>query len=57
MPSTMPRRVNADIGGQLRVGDGLLDRAGQLAQILAGRRDVDIHHALDLVVIDFGGRL
>src|ERR1700683_359462 len=45
-------KLHADIGGELRVQDGLLDLAGQFAQILTLRRDIDVDYALDLVVID-----
>ena len=54
---TMPRRFTRMLRGKLRVGDDLSDCAGDLAQILARRRDVDVGDALDLIVIDFGGRL
>ena len=51
------RGGHADIRRQLGICDGLLDRGAQFAQILARRRDVDVDHALNLVVIDFRRRL
>src|SRR5580658_4073917 len=44
--------VHADIGGELRLHDGLLDLARQLAQILTLGSDIDVDDALDLIVID-----
>ena len=54
---TIPRSVTRMFGREFRVRDGLDNSGAKLAQILAHGSDVDIDHALDLIMIDFGRRL
>ena len=50
-------QIDADVRGEFGVGNGLwIDLVAKRAEILTRRRDVDIDDALDLIVVDFGGR-
>ena len=57
MPCTDPRRLTRTPSGSFVFGDDFVDRAAQLAQILAFGRHVHIDHPAQLVVVHLGGRL
>src|SRR5579871_899379 len=50
-------QIDSDVRRQASIANGALDRAGELPEILAGWSHIDVHDALDLVVVDLGGRL
>ena len=50
-------QVDAHVAGNFMPAISLSISVGDLAQVFAGRRDVDVGHALNLVMVHFGGRL
>ncbi len=54
---TMPRRVTRMLEGSFASAMVLTNPGSQLAQVLAHRRYIDIHDALNLIVVDFRGGL
>ncbi len=53
--TTRPRTSTRMFDGKMQPGDDFGDLVSRLSQIFAGRRHVDIHLGLELVVIHFGG--
>ncbi len=49
--------IDADASRELVARQQIVDLRGHFAQILAGRSDIHVRYALNLVMIDFGGRL
>ena len=50
-------QIHADAGRQIRAGHDAVHCRGESSEILAGRRDEDVDHPPELIVVDLGRRV